>query len=112
MISVFVFSSNVITKIPVDNILKFLVESALETDRRQSYKWHFATKENPVINKRLVGKSKGNRNIYYIWEENPFVAGTSRKQFDKIIDVTKDLVNAIPENIYQTGIYLDLYTLV
>src|SRR5690554_7896577 len=32
-----------------DKLLKLLFGSALETDRIQSYDWHFATKDNPAI---------------------------------------------------------------
>lgn len=37
--------------------------------------------------------------LYYLWEINSLVAGTARKQFNKIIDTTKDLDNAIPQMI-------------
>ena len=30
------------------DITKLLWESAIETDRYQSYQWHFSTKDNPV----------------------------------------------------------------
>lgn len=96
----------------VDSILKFLFESAIETDRRQSYNWHFATKENPIIRQELISKTESGSTyrIYGIWEANPFVAGTSRAEFDEIVDITKDLVNAIPEIIPNRNISRLVYT--
>ena len=66
----------------------------------QSYKWHQYTKENPKIVKRLIKKEADRTTMYALvptYEENPLVAGTSREHFDNVIDVTKDLVNAIPQ---------------
>ncbi len=85
-----------------DIALRFLFESAIETDRRQSYKWHQYTKENPKIVKRLIKKEADGSSMYAlvpVYEANPLAAGTSREHFDRIIDTTKDLVNVIPQMV-------------
>ena len=113
VVLIFGFSGGVVAEEAFDTVLRFLFESAIETDRRQSYNWHYATKENPAINKRLTGKTKDGWPVYttyHVWEKNPLVAGTSREQFDKIIYVTKDLVNAIPQMLPNKKISRFVYT--
>src|SRR5690554_320802 len=89
MLIIILMFPSLIMATDIHPIAKLLFESAIEIDRRQSYNWHFATKENPTISP----------NGYLIYEVNPFVAGSTRDEFDKYNDNIIKLVNTIPEII-------------
>ena len=80
---------------------KLLFESAIETDRYQSYNWYFSTKENPVV------LSNGD----FFSELNPLISGTDRQEFDNIVNVTKMAVNNIPY-IFGNKIGKNIYLLI
>ena len=80
---------------------KLLFESAIETDRYQSYNWYFSTKENPVV------LSNGD----FFSELNPLISGTGRQEFDNIVNVTKMAVNNIPY-IFGNKIGKNIYLLI
>lgn len=70
-------------------IAKLLFESAIETDRQMSYQWHHSSKNNMIISP----------NGYEVYEKNIFVAGSTKEEFDKIINDTKLVVNNIDKII-------------
>lgn len=77
IVILFIFTCNVYAF----DFARFLFESAIETDRHQSYQWYFATKDNPIISP--YG--------YKLWETNPFVAGKTKDEFDIYNDVWKEI---------------------
>ena len=99
---------------------KLLFESAIETDRFQSYQWHMYSQiefeyvtigENDNI--KLIGGEKTKKPLNITYEANPFIAGTSRKEFNNIVDNTKKLVNLIKnKKIYIAITLLEIYNVI
>ena len=99
--------------IPIDcyaiDFNKLLLESIIETDRYQSYQWHQYTKSNPLEQKIIIGEKKYIRKIY---EKNPFVAGTSREEFNKRVDFYKKLIAGIENKFsYNAFLLLEIYNI-
>lgn len=98
IIIMLIFSINVMA---INPLLKFIFESAVETDRYQSQYWHFAYNDNPVFYALKKPIQKENQITYMIpYSENNFmVAGTRWKEFNRRVDLGKKAVNYIPELI-------------
>mgnify|MGYP000450398107 CR=1 FL=1 len=91
-----IFSVNV----NASNLMQFIFNSAIETDRYQSQHWHFATKENPYEFEKII---KINGCISKIpkeaYEGNPLVAGTTDEEFNRRVNFAKEYVNYLPQKI-------------
>ena len=96
---------------------RLLFESAIETDRFQSYQWHMYSQiefeyvtigENDNI--KLIGGGKTKKPLNITYEANPFIAGTNRESFNKKVDIAKDYVNTIKNRyIYLAITFVEIY---
>ena len=82
---------------------KLLFESAIETDRNQTYVWGGYTKENPLI---ITSE-------YVIYEQNPLIAGRSKNHIDNYFDFFKEFskkrnrkINSTIDSLIYYGIIL------
>ena len=101
-ILIIIFSLNMKVKADIKlngNILTILFNSAVETDRYQSYNWHMYSKHNT----RKIA------NFYEVYEWNPIMAGTSRSDFNERVTASKYLVNSLPYVMENKGLAWLIY---
>lgn len=103
---IFILLFSTVVNAEINPFLKFIFNSAVETDRRQSYHWYYTSPENPVnyiqIRKEYYNKynklviSYRNKKVH---ESNPFARSGNIEIFDKKVDTAKKVINNIHEII-------------